>query len=152
MHDELCNDPQLVIDRLHRAWNARSLEALAVCFHDDYESDQPLHPDRRFRGVASVRASWGAIFRAVPDLRADLLRCSIDADTAWTEWRWHGRYVEGNAFEAGGVIIFRTAYGRIVSARVYTETLQPASPDFDQVLDEILRREPDLSVTGDASA
>jgi len=103
-----------VIDHLHRAWNAHDLDALAACFHPDSESLQPLHPDRRLRGNWLVRISWGEIFRAVPDLRAELLRCALAGDIAWTEWHWNGAYVDGHQFCAGGVMIFGLEADRIV--------------------------------------
>ena len=137
----LLPEPGTVVERLHRAWNTRDLESLVACFHPDYESLQPLHPDRCLRGNRLVRMSWGEIFRAVPDLRAELLRHTWAGDTAWTEWRWHGACVDGNPFNAGGVMIFGIEEDRIRRARVYTETLQIIGPDFDLILDEILRCE-----------
>lgn len=129
------------INRLHRAWNDHDLEALVACFHPDYESLQPLHPDRQLRGSQSVQLSWGEIFRAVPDLCAELLHYTLADGLAWTEWRWHGAYVDGKPFDAGGVMIFGLEGDRIRWARVYTETIQVAGPDFDLILDEILRCE-----------
>jgi len=133
-----------IIGRLHRAWNTHDLDALVACFHPDYESLQPLHPDRRLCGNQRVRLSWGEIFKAVPNLRADLLRCARTGDLVWTEWRWHGAYVEGHPFEAGGVMIFGIVDDQITWAQVYTDTIQIAGPDFDLILDEILRRERSL--------
>jgi ketosteroid isomerase-like protein len=134
-------DAPAVVTRLCRAWNDHDLEALVACFHPDYESLQPLHPDRQLRGAQSVRFSWGEIFRAVPDLQTELIRCTLAGDLAWTEWRWRGAYVDGNAFDAGGVMIFGLEADRIRWARVYTETVQIVGPDFDFILDEIVRRE-----------
>jgi len=74
-----------VIDRLHRAWNKHDLDGLAACFHPNYASLQPLHPDHNYQGSTLVRLSWDHVFRAVPDLRAELVRCAIDGDMAWTE-------------------------------------------------------------------
>jgi hypothetical protein len=133
-------DPCAVVERLRRAWNAHDLEALVACFHSDYESIQPLHPDCRLQGSLRIRLSWGEIFRAVPDLRADLIRDAITDGLVWTEWRWRGTYVEGHPFEAGGVMIFGIVGDKIKWARVYTGTLQIAGPDFDLILDEILGR------------
>jgi hypothetical protein len=30
--------------------NARDIDAFVDCFDEDYESEQPAHPDRAFRG------------------------------------------------------------------------------------------------------
>ena len=40
----------LVAERLHAAMNARDIDAFVACFDEDYESEQPAHPDRAFRG------------------------------------------------------------------------------------------------------
>ena len=49
------------------------LDAFLACFQDDYESEQPAHPDRAFRGREQVRRNWSAVFDGVPDFRAELL-------------------------------------------------------------------------------
>jgi hypothetical protein len=134
-----------VIDRLHRAWNQHDLDALVGCFHPDYMSTQPVHPDRNFQGQSLVRLSWDHIFRAVPDLQAELVSCAIDGDMAWTEWCWEGTHVEGNPFYAGGVMVFGLAGEQIAWSRIYTETPQVAGPDFDRILDDILGRESEPS-------
>jgi hypothetical protein len=40
-----------VIYRLTAAQNAHDLEAMLACFHEDYESEQPMFPARAFRGI-----------------------------------------------------------------------------------------------------
>jgi len=128
----------LQIARLLAAWNARDVNALAACLHPDYESIHPLHPERNFWGREAGLRSWQAVFEAVPDLRAELLRWSVGEDAAWTEWRWHGRHAAGPGFAAGGVMVFGLAGDQLAWARVYTETAQVTGPDWDGVLAEIL--------------
>ena len=65
--------PLAVIERLAAAQNAHDIDAMVACFAEDYESEQPAHPDRAFRGSAQVRANWSEIFAGVPDLRAELV-------------------------------------------------------------------------------
>lgn len=131
-------NPASVVERLHRAWNTHDLDSVAACFHPDYESIQPNRPELNFKGQTAIRQSWGAIFDAIPDLRAELCRCAAVGDAVWTEWRWEGSHINGVPYEAAGVIIFEVAGDQIVRARVYSETLQTAGPDWDQTLEDIL--------------
>ena len=52
----------LTVERLNAAMNAHDIEAFVECFEEDYESEQPAHPDRAFRGREHVRRNWSAIF------------------------------------------------------------------------------------------
>jgi hypothetical protein len=53
-----------VVDRLIEATNDHDVEAMMECFHQDYRSGQPLHPDVGFtamrygRSFASTGARW----------------------------------------------------------------------------------------------
>src|ERR1700751_1674804 len=82
--------PSIVVERLDAAMNAHDREAFLACFQDDYESEQPAHPDRAFGGREQVRRNWSAGFDGVPDFRSELLRSAADGDTVWTEWHWQG--------------------------------------------------------------
>ena len=131
--------PVAVINRLQQAWSAHDLDGFEACLHADYESLHPNHPERNFRGRASARLSWAAVFEAVPDLRAELCHYAITNDVVWTEWRWRGTHLSGVSFEAQGVMIFTIVDDLIVQAQVYTETLETAGPDWDQILDDLLQ-------------
>ncbi len=63
-----------VIQRLHSAFNDHELEAAAEVFHESYSSVQPAHPARAFVGRAQMHANWAAIFAAIPDFHAEVLR------------------------------------------------------------------------------
>jgi hypothetical protein len=133
-------DPSVVIERLRSAWNTHDLEALVDCLHADYESINPLHPERNFWGREAARCSWRAVFDAVPDLRAELLRSTTNGDSVWTEWRWSGEHVAGHAFSAGGVMVFGLDGDHLRWARVYTEIMSIACPDWDAVLADVLNQ------------
>ena len=62
-------ESRFVVDRLNAALNAHDLEAFLACFHEDYGSDQPAHPERAFQGREQVRTNWAAVFEGVPDFR-----------------------------------------------------------------------------------
>ena len=95
----------LVVQRLNAAMNAHDLETFLACFPDDYESEQPAHPDRAFRGREQVRNNLSAIFDGVPDFRSQLLRSMADGNTIWSEWHWQGTQSDGTALDMVGVIV-----------------------------------------------
>jgi hypothetical protein len=133
-------NPAAVITRLHRMLNAHDPEAVAACFHPDYESVHPGHPERNLRGQAVVRFHWTLIFNSVPDFHAELCRSAVVGNTAWTEWRWEGTFTDGLPFESVGVMIFEIEGAQIIRSHVYSETIQTVGPDWDQILDELLSR------------
>jgi len=132
--------PPSAIERLQRAWNTHDLDALAACFRPGYASTHPLHPDWGLAGVKQMQRSWAALFDAIPDFQADLLRWAANGDTVWTEWRWSGASLDGAAVMGGGVMIFGLAGDQIVWMRGYTEMQSIAGPDWDAVLAEVLSR------------
>ena len=111
-------DPRAVMDRLTAAQNAHDLEAMLACFHDDYQSEQPLFPARTFAGVAQVRANWSALLDAIPDFHAEVLRSAADGDIIFTEVHWTGTKADDTPLEERGVIVMgncddRIAWGRL---------------------------------------
>jgi len=123
--------PPEVLDRLLAAINAHEMEALVPCFAHDYVNETPVHPPRSFRGQAQVRTNWGQILAAVPDIRARVVRRSLDGDTLWTEWDMAGTRADGVPFLMRGVVIFGLAGDTIASARFYLEPVEDASGDVD---------------------
>jgi hypothetical protein len=94
--------PMSVAVRLRDAINSHDLDAFLACFHEDYQSEQPVHPGRGFGGRDQVRANWSTIFAGVPDLAAELrTRCEqegrsgpsgagpVPARTG-SRWTWPG--------------------------------------------------------------
>jgi hypothetical protein len=120
-----------VVERLTAAMNAHDIEAFVACFAEDYDSEQPAHPDRAFRGRESVRANWSAIFAGVPDFRAKLLRTTVDGETVWSEWRWRGMQTSGDALDMAGVIVFGVRADRIAWARLYVEPVERGGAGID---------------------
>jgi len=121
----------LVVERLNAAMNAHDIEAFVACFDEAYESEQPAHPDRAFRGSEQVRQNWSAIFAGVPDFRADLLRAAADGDTEWSEWRWRGTQSDGAALDMAGVIVCGVRDGRLTWAHLYVEPVDVAGAGID---------------------
>jgi hypothetical protein len=111
--------PQALATALADAMNAHDIDAFVSLFASDYDSKQPAHPDRAFVGRDQVRANWTAVFSGVRDFRAELVATAVDAETLWTEWRWHG-----TGLEMAGVIVFGVRDGELASARLYVEPVE----------------------------
>jgi hypothetical protein len=115
-----------VVARLHQAQNRHDIDAFVACFAPDYQSAQPIHPDRAFRGRDQVRANWSIVFRDIPDFQADMLRVCAAGDTVWTEWHWHGTSTTGGRFDWHGITIFGIQDSHNTWAHLYME---PANED-----------------------
>ena len=124
-------DPLAVIERLTAAQNAHDLEGMLACFHEDYRSEQPLHPGRTFQGIDQVRANWSALLDAIPDFRADLLRSAVDGDTIFLEIHWTGTKADGTPLENRGVLIMGITDDRIAWGRLYVDEVQREGADID---------------------
>ena len=120
-----------VAERLLAAMNAHDLDAFADCFAEDYDSRQPAHPDRAFRGRDQARSNWAAIFEGVPDFSAELVREDAAGDVEWSEWSWHGTHADGSALEMAGVIVGGVHDGRLAWARLYVEPVERAGAGID---------------------
>jgi ketosteroid isomerase-like protein len=123
-----------VVERLNAAMNAHDLDAFLACFQDDYESEQPAHPDRAFRGREQVRRNWSAVFDGVPDFRAELLRSAADGDTVWSEWHWQGTQADGTLLDMVGVFVCGVHEGRISWARLYMEPVEHAGAGIESAV------------------
>ena len=119
--------PLAVLARLNAAMNHHDLEAFVACFEPGYESEQPAHPDRRFRGAAQVRSNWTAMFAGVPDFRAEILRSVATGESVWVEWRWTGTRAEGSRLDACGVCVFGVRNGLVAWGRLYMEDVEAGS-------------------------
>ena len=119
--------PLAVVARLSKAMNHRDLAAFVACFASDYASEQPAHPDRRFRGAAQVERNWAEMFAALPDFRVEVLRTAADGDSAWVEWRWTGTRADSSRLEACGACIFGVRDDRIAWGRLYMEEIEPGA-------------------------
>ena len=121
--------PAALVQRLRQATNDHDLDALAGCFAAGYRNETPAHPERGFTGRDQVRKNWAQIFAAVPDVRAEVLRCVEDGDTAWSEWEHRGTRPDMR-----GVVIFGTVNGLASWARFYLEPVQGGSGGVDEAV------------------
>ena len=128
------SDPRAVLDRLTAAQNAHDLEAMLACFHEDYRSEQPVFPTRTFQGIDQVRANWSALFEAIPDFHADIVRSAVDSDTIFVEIHWTGTKADRTPLEERGVIIMGIRDDRIAWGRLYAEEVEREGADIDAVV------------------
>ena len=123
-----------VTTRLRDAMNNHDLEAFLDCFHEDYRSEQPVHPGRRFGGRDQVRTNWSAIFSGVGDFAADLVSYCQGEGREWSEWRWTGTRPDGSILDMAGVTIFGVRDDRIAWGRLYVEPVQAAAETIDEAV------------------
>jgi ketosteroid isomerase-like protein len=123
-----------VTTRLRDAMNDHDIEAFLDCFHEDYRSEQPVHPGRGFGGREQVRANWSSIFAGVRDFAADLLAHCQDESQEWSEWRWTGTRQDGSVLDMAGVIVLGIRDGRIAWGRLYVEPVQAAEETIDEAV------------------
>ena len=119
--------------------NSHDAEQLASLFADTYESAQPVHPARAFRGRAQVLTNWSSVFEGVPDFTAELVASATDGETEWGEWDWCGLYTDGSPFAMRGVIILRAHDGLITRMRLYLEPVDVGDGDIDEAVRELYR-------------
>jgi ketosteroid isomerase-like protein len=121
----------LVAERLNAAMNAHDIDAFVACFDEEYESEQPAHPDRAFRGRDPVRRNWSAIFEGVPDFTSELVAAGAVGDTEWSEWRWRGMQADGTPLDMAGVIVCGVRDDRLQWARLYVEPVEQGGVGID---------------------
>ncbi len=128
------------IDRLHAAMNAHDLDAFVACFAPEYESDQPVHPSRAFRGSDQVRENWTSVFAGVPDFKAELLlSATTDSGVEIGEWRWTGMHADGSPFAMRGLTVLGIENERIAWGRLYMEVVEQDGADIDQMVQDAYR-------------
>jgi ketosteroid isomerase-like protein len=118
-----------VIERLREAINQHDPDAMVECFHPDYSSEQPAHPNRGFGGKDQVHKNWSGMFAGFPDLEARVLRQSVDGDVVWNEWLW-----SATGLQMAGVTVMGIREGRIAWARLYMEPVEQAGQDIDEAM------------------
>src|SRR4051812_6893964 len=126
-----------LVRRLHAAMNDHDIEAFVACFSEDYDSAQPAHPDRAFRGREQVRTNWSAMFSGVPDFRAELIRVDAAGDAVWSEWRWQGTQTDGGRLDMAGVIVLGVRDDRAAWARLYIEPVEQAGAGIEAAVRDI---------------
>jgi ketosteroid isomerase-like protein len=120
-----------VTSRLLQAMNAHDAAGMSSVLADDYQSGQPLHPNRAFSGRAQMLENWTSVFDGVPDFNAELLAQSVDGDTEWGEWEWRGHHPDGSLFLMRGITIFVVRDGLVTEGRLYMEPVEANGADIE---------------------
>jgi ketosteroid isomerase-like protein len=128
-----------VTHRLLIAINAHDAVAVAACVSDDYESAQPAHPARAFRGRAQVFENWSEVFAGVPDIRARLVTFAVSGDVEFGEWEWSGVHADGDAFEMRGATVFGVENDLIQWGRLYMEQVDADALGIEDMVRETYR-------------
>ena len=131
-----------MLERLRDAVNAHDARRLASLFAEDYLSTQPTHPNRAFRGRAQVLENWTSVFEGVPDIVAELVATSVDGQTEWGEWDWHGHHADGSAFAMRGVTILGLREGLVSEMRLYLEPVEMEAGDIDTAVEQLYKPPP----------
>jgi ketosteroid isomerase-like protein len=129
-----------VATALAQALNAHDIDAFVSLFAPDYDSRQPAHPDRTFRGSDQVRANWTAMFSGMPDFGAELISTAVEGDAVWSEWRWHGTHQDGSPLDMAGVMICGIRDGQIAWARLYLEPVEEGAAGIEAAVRELSGR------------
>lgn len=116
--------PLAVIERIQQATSAHDLDALGECFDINYQSEQPMRPDRAFRGREQMRKNWSQIFAAVPDIQADVLRTAVDGNVVWAEWSMHGTGSNGVPSHTAMVTIAGIEHEQVVWMRLFMDQVR----------------------------
>jgi ketosteroid isomerase-like protein len=132
--------PAAVIAAVAEAMNAHDINAFVALFAEDYDSQQPAHPDRAFRGSDQVRANWSEVFAGVPDFRAELVATAVEGDCVWSEWHWRGTHADGSRLDMAGVIIFGVQAERIAWARLYIEPVEQEGEGIEAAVRDMSAR------------
>jgi ketosteroid isomerase-like protein len=129
--NDIREGPSGLVHRLTQAINAHDLEAMVACFAPDYRNETPVHPSRGFTGREQVRRNWKQIFAFVPDVTAELVRCSVHDDTVWSEWEHRGTRRDGSPHLMRGVVILGVHDSMAAWARFYLEPVDEDNIDVD---------------------
>ena len=123
------------VERLRDAINQHDLDALLECIDEDYRSEQPAHPNRGFGGKEQVRKNWSALLESFPDFEAELIRYTLDGETAWSEWHW-----SATGLNMAGVTLFGVREERIVWGRLYMEPVEEDGEDIDEAVQSMTEK------------
>ena len=132
-------DGATLLLKLTDAMNAHDIEAFVACFHENYHSEQPVHPDRTFRGKEQVRKNWSSNFEEMPDFTAHLVRQSISNDTIWSEWDWQGTRKDNTRLSMRGVMIVGVEEGKISWGRLYVEPVEESGKGIEAAVKEVMQ-------------
>jgi ketosteroid isomerase-like protein len=113
------NSPRATVEELFRAFNRHDVAALQAL----YASDARLTASDfcKARTGADVSRTYASLFRAVPDIRDDVISMVVDGDQATVRFMTSS-VTAGNGFHFELMTFFRFRDGRIVEDDTIFET------------------------------
>ncbi len=117
-------DAARLLENMTDAINNHDLDRLISCFHTDYRSVQPAHPERSFTGQQRVAGNWTWVFKQYADFQAVVVDFAFRDCTVWSEWVWRGTDPDDVEVEVRGVMILTVEEQRIRSGRLYMEPVR----------------------------
>jgi hypothetical protein len=129
--------------KLNDAFNNHDIDSFADCFATDYSSEQPLHPDRSFKGREQARKNWQSNFIEMPDFTSRILNYAINNNTVWAEWEWNGTRQDKSSLFMRGVTIFGVEEGKIKWGRLYVEPVQMTGKGIEAAVKEVMQGKKD---------
>lgn len=104
------------------AWNSHDADKLASYFTDDVFYEDVAFGEAN-HGTAELKKFATSEFEAVPDLKLELVRSSIQGNQGAIEWVFNGTdkgvYKTGKKFTVRGVSVVHVKGGKISSCRDY---------------------------------
>ena len=132
-------DLESLLLKLRDVFNSHDINSLIECFDRNYYSEQPVHPDRTFRGQEQVNKNWSSIFDEMPDFSAQLLRHVISNNTIWAEWEWQGTRQDKSRLFMRGVTIMGIEDGKIKWGRLYVEPVEESGKGIEAAVKEVMQ-------------
>jgi len=132
-------DLESLLLKLKDAFNTHDINSFIECFDENYYSEQPVHPDRTFRGQEQVKKNWSSNFDEMPDFSAQLLRHFISNDSIWAEWEWQGTRQGKSRLHMRGVTIMGVEDGKIKWGRLYVEPVQVSGKGIEVTVREVMQ-------------
>jgi ketosteroid isomerase-like protein len=120
-----------VVRSLHRAVAAHDVEGIVAHFAPDYALEDPVRPDRSFRGAGQVRRNWAHLLAAMADLRVEEHRVIAEGSMVWAEIAISGHLADGSERALRGVMIFRIEESLIAEGTFYLSPVVRDGLDAD---------------------
>jgi len=133
--------PAEVVRSLHRSVAAHDLDGIVAHFASDYALEDPVRPDRSFRGADQVRRNWSGLLAAMPDLALDERRLVADGTTVWAEIVIRGHRADRAEAVLRGVMIFVVAGEVIRSGTFYLAPVVHDGLDADAAVRSLTSEE-----------
>ena len=129
---------QSLLLKLKDAFDRHDTELLVDCFDINYSSEQPVHPDRFFKGRELVKKNWASNFKEMPDFSVRLLNSMVNEKTIWAEWEWKGTRQDSSVLHMAGVTVFGINDGKIQWARLYMEPIEKNGSGIETAVKQVM--------------